>query len=54
MTALRYRPAPGRRVRLPDGRLLREAGERLEHSPYLARLIADGDIIPALHRSKKA
>lgn len=46
------RPAEGARVRKPDGTLLAENGERLELTPYFARLIADGDVIPGKPSSK--
>lgn len=42
-----YKPAPGARVRKPDGSLVAEAGEVLPSTPYFARLIADGDLVPA-------
>lgn len=42
-----FMPAPGCRVRKPDGSLLAETGEQLPDEPYYARLIAAGDLVPA-------
>lgn len=43
---LYLKPAAGRRVRKPDGALLREAGERVERSSYWLRRLGDGDVEP--------
>lgn len=42
---LTLHPAEGARVRKPDGTLLAEHGERVELTPYFARLLADGDVV---------
>lgn len=38
-------PAPGRRVRKPDGALLATAGERVEVDTYWTRRLLDGDVV---------
>lgn len=47
MTEKTYKPAPGARVRKPDGAPIADAGETLPDTPYFARLIADGDLVEA-------
>lgn len=42
-----YQPAAHARVRKPDGSLVAADGEALPATPYFARLIADGDLVPA-------
>lgn len=48
---LTLRPADGARVRKPDGTLLADQGERVELTPYFARLLADGDVVPGKRKS---
>lgn len=45
--ALFLKPAEGRRVRHPDGRLLGDAGESVAPSPYWDRKQSDGDVVEA-------
>lgn len=40
-------PAEGRKVRHPDGRLLKTEGEAVTASPYWTRRINDGDVVAA-------
>jgi hypothetical protein len=40
-------PAPGLRVRKPDGTLLAPEGEVVEMNSYWLRRLADGDVAPA-------
>lgn len=42
-----WMPAPGMRIRKRDGSLLSDDGEEIEITPFFARLIAAGDIVPA-------
>lgn len=42
-----YMPAPGARVLKPGGAPVAAEGEALPDTPYFARLIADGDLVPA-------
>ncbi len=44
MTKILVKPAPGRRVRRPDGRVLEEAGAAVERTPYWLRRAAAGDV----------
>lgn len=46
-------PAPGALVRKPDGVALAEAGELLALTPYFARLLADGDVLPGKALKKR-
>lgn len=39
------KPAPGLRVRRPDGALLAADGEPVEMSSYWLRRLADGDVV---------
>ncbi|MBI1408122.1 MAG: DUF2635 domain-containing protein [Caulobacter sp.] len=39
------KPAEGRRVRHPDGRLLDPAGEAVTAGPYWTRRLKDGDVV---------
>ena len=39
------KPAPGRRVRKPDGSLLAEAGEVQAVDTYWTRRLAEGDVV---------
>lgn len=45
MARRHLRPATGARVRKADGTILPAGGERLTMTPYLARLLAEGDIV---------
>lgn len=45
MHFLSLKPAPGRRVRKPDGTPLAGIGETVEGDLYWLRRIADGDVI---------
>ncbi len=49
----RWRPAPGRRVLKPGGDPVSDAGEPLPATPYFARLIADGDLVPSPRPAKR-
>lgn len=40
----RLKPAPGLKVRRPDGQHLAEGGENVELSPYWLRRLAHGDV----------
>lgn len=53
---LTLRPADGMLVRKPDGTQLADEGERVEVTPYFARLLADGDVVTgkALKKRKPA
>lgn len=53
---LTLRPADGKLVRKPDGSQLAGDGERVEVTPYFARLLADGDVVTgkALKKRKPA
>jgi hypothetical protein len=42
---IRVKPAPGRRVRMPDGTLLPDEGRAVEHDMFWVRRIADEDVI---------
>ncbi len=42
----RYRPAKGARVLKRHGLPVADAGEELPATPYFARLITDGDLVP--------
>lgn len=42
---LRLKPAPDRRVRHPDGRLLDDAGEAVSATPYWLRRLNDQDVV---------
>jgi hypothetical protein len=44
-TAVTIKPAPGLRVRTPDGSLLPEAGATVELTIYWRRRLAAGDVI---------
>jgi|GEM_PF-2688111 hypothetical protein len=46
MSHLHLRPAPGARVRKPDGKLLADQGEHVPATPYFSRLLAAGDLEP--------
>jgi hypothetical protein len=46
MSHLHLRPAPGARVRKPNGKLLADQGEHVPASPYFSRLLAAGDVEP--------
>lgn len=39
------RPAPGLKVRRPDGRHLAEAGEKVEINSYWLRRVTAGDVV---------
>lgn len=41
-----YKPAKGARVLKPGGTPVAVHGELLPSTPYFARLIADGDLVP--------
>ena len=43
----KYRPAKGARVLKRDGSPVADAGEELPATPYFARAIAEGDLVPA-------
>jgi hypothetical protein len=45
MGTLALRPAEGRRVRLPDGTLVPDAGAELELDQFVMRRMADGDLV---------
>ncbi len=47
------KPAPDRRVRHPDGRLLDGAGETVMASPYWARRLRDEDVVETTLAKKK-
>lgn len=49
---VRLKPAPDRRVRHPDGRLLDPAGETVERSPYWRRRMTAGDVVVATPTAK--
>lgn len=50
----RLRPAEGRRIRHPDGRLFAAAGEPVPTAGYYQRLLNDGDLeaVPAPAKGK--
>lgn len=58
MTARCFKPAPGTRIRMPDGSLFPAAGQQVPATPYFARLIAAGDLMAVTktkpHGSKSA
>lgn len=41
-----FHPAEGRRIRWPDGHPVAPGGEPVPATPYFARAIADGDLVP--------
>lgn len=41
------KPAPGRRVRKPDGSVLQEEGAEVERNAFWQRRLLDGDVIEA-------
>lgn len=45
MQTANIKPAPGRRVRTPDGGLLPETGSHVELTSYWRRRIAAGDVV---------
>jgi|LGVE01.1.fsa_nt_gb hypothetical protein len=45
MQTVKIKPAPGLRVRTPDGGLLPEAGATVELTSYWRRRIAAGDVV---------
>lgn len=45
MKTMTIKPAPGLRVRTPDGGLLPESGATVERSSYWIRRLDDGDVI---------
>lgn len=45
MITVFLQPSKGRRVRRADGQLFKPEGESLELTPYLSRLVFDGDLI---------
>jgi hypothetical protein len=45
MSIIRVKPAPGRRVRLHDGRLLPQTGWDVEDDVVWQRRLRDGDVV---------
>lgn len=45
MKTLFIKPAPGLKVRKPDGGELKPDGEQVEPSSYWLRRLADGDVV---------
>ncbi|MDA8049965.1 MAG: DUF2635 domain-containing protein [Rhodospirillales bacterium] len=45
MTRIRVRPAPGRRVRLPGGKLLKAEGALVARDLFIERRLAAGDVV---------
>lgn len=55
MSATKHlRPAPGLKVRRPDGRHLAEAGETVEFTSYWQRRKAAGDVVEVTEQAKPA
>ena len=54
MSAALLKPKFGRRVRAQNGELIPAAGDTLEPTPHIRRLIADGDLVSAQPPKPKA
>lgn len=53
LKAERLAPKFGRRVRHPDGELFDPAGEWIVLNAFYRRLVADGDLVPAVTRKTR-